>query len=206
MRPVPACGVCDVDASGKYTCPRCKLRYCSVHCFQHHKPACEPQPAAPKRASTSLFSLRRTALHVHCNCLALHPATPSPRLCVPPERPKRSAFPLPLTPPPVFGPSSAASPAAEGVRGRRGRGGGGRPACEAGRLAARRCVCFVQALWLGLSPQRHSSRTSLTHAHTPARPVQCATRASPLHCVTPTCAQLCVRLIGLQTVKRCGVA
>uniref|UniRef100_A0A3Q3JUP1 Zinc finger HIT domain-containing protein 3 n=1 Tax=Monopterus albus TaxID=43700 RepID=A0A3Q3JUP1_MONAL len=35
------CGVCS-DETSKYTCPRCKIRYCSLGCYKRHKDTCLP--------------------------------------------------------------------------------------------------------------------------------------------------------------------
>jgi len=41
------CVVC-VDTPSKYSCPRCRARYCSVSCFQKHKILCERQSSSLK--------------------------------------------------------------------------------------------------------------------------------------------------------------
>ncbi len=50
------CVVC--ASSGKYKCPGCVARYCSVACYASHKVACVPVPAALQRPAVP--ALQRT--------------------------------------------------------------------------------------------------------------------------------------------------
>jgi len=59
-----SCVVC-IEPS-KYSCPRCRARYCSVGCFQKHKLTCETQGSLiPKTSESPQTSGEPTQIRPH---------------------------------------------------------------------------------------------------------------------------------------------